>query len=212
MITLSQEQTTIVGLPLSPLCVTACAGSGKTRTAVHKLVQMRRSSADKHGLVALLSFSNVAVDTFRKDYSVLARSQSTVPHSLAVEIDTVDGFITSNILRPHAYRSMGAPRTAFLVQGKEPFLRNFTVYDGRRPHPTAELRVSLENGEFNYEVGPTYASVKVAEREAEKAFERLGKIGAYTHSLGRLWAIRTLRDQPFVLRALARRYPHILVA
>lgn len=111
-------------------------------------VQMRRSSADKHGLVALLSFSNVAVDTFRKDYSVLARSQSTVPHSLAVEIDTVDGFITSNILRPHAYRSMGAPRTAFLVQGKEPFLRNFTVYDGRRPHPTAELRVSLENGEL----------------------------------------------------------------
>lgn len=39
----------------------------------------------------------------------------------------------------------------------------------------------------------------------------MGAVGAYTHSIGRYWALRVLREKPFVLRALARRYPHILV-
>ena len=53
--------------------------------------------------------------------------------------------------------------------------------------------------------------MNIAPAEAEKSINRLGKAGAYTHSSGRYWAIKTLKDQPFVLRALARRYPLILV-
>jgi predicted regulator of Ras-like GTPase activity (Roadblock/LC7/MglB family) len=41
--------------------------------------------------------------------------------------------------------------------------------------------------------------------------KRLGKIGAYTHNLGRYWCYRTLQDQPAILRALARRYAHVLI-
>jgi hypothetical protein len=211
MTVLSPEQQTIVGLPLEPLCVTACAGSGKTRTATHRLWMMRQKLDDKHGIVALLSFSNVAVDTFRRDYYGLGRTRTGSFRSSAVEIDTVDGFLTTNILRPHAHRTMGASRTAFLVRGREPFLKGFTVYDGKRPQPTADLRVSLNGDTFAYEAGPTYARVKIAPADAEKSITKLGKVGAYTHSLGRYWAIRTLKEQPFVLRALSRRYPHILV-
>lgn len=47
--------------------------------------------------------------------------------------------------------------------------------------------------------------------EALRSINRLGATGAYTHSLGRYWAIKALREQPFVLRALARRYPIILI-
>src|SRR6476620_5060740 len=100
MIDLSQEQREIAGLPLGPICVSACAGSGKTKTAVHRLRKMRQLLKDRHGIVALLSFSNVAVDTFKKDYFSLVRSEITFRPS-AVEIDTVDGFLTANILRPH---------------------------------------------------------------------------------------------------------------
>lgn len=53
--------------------------------------------------------------------------------------------------------------------------------------------------------------MKIAPADAEKAITKLGKVGAYTHSSGRYWAIRTLKEQPFVLRAVSRRYPHILV-
>jgi len=211
MTELSPEQQTIVGLPLAPLCVAACAGSGKTRTATHRLWQMRKLLDDKHGIVALLSFTNIAVDTFRKDHYSLVRTEAGAPRSSAVEIDTVDGFLTTNVIRPHAHRTMGSPRTPFLVHGREPFLKGFTVFDGKRPHPTAELRIGLKGAAFAYEAGPSYSPVTIAPTEAEKAVMQLGKVGAYTHSSGRYWAIRTLKEQPFVLRALSRRYPLILI-
>lgn len=71
---LTHEQQTVVDAPMMPLCVIACAGSGKTKTAVHRLVQMRRNLGEARGRVALLSFSNVAVHTFRKAYDELASS------------------------------------------------------------------------------------------------------------------------------------------
>ena len=123
---LSAEQQAIVDAPLVPLAVIACAGSGKTATAVHRLVAMRRLLADDRGRVALLSFSNVAVETFRRGYQVLAQKLPTGAGRSRVDIDTLDGFITSHILRPHAYRTMGAPQAAFLVTGSEPFLDGFT--------------------------------------------------------------------------------------
>ena len=42
MMELSAEQQDVVAAPLAPLCVIACAGSGKTRTAVHRLAELRR--------------------------------------------------------------------------------------------------------------------------------------------------------------------------
>ena len=203
---LSAQQQTIVDLPLEAVCVTACAGSGKTRTATHRLWQMRQLSNDRHGIVALLSFSNVAVDTFRKDYYLLARERGGTSFASAVEIDTVDGFLTANVIRPHAFRSMGTSRTPYLVQGHEPFLKGQSVFDGSRPHPTANLQIGIEGDAFQFRAAFGYSSVTISSPGAIKSINRLGGTGAYTHSLGRYWAIRTLCEQPFVLRALARRY------
>ncbi|WP_316187393.1 MULTISPECIES: ATP-dependent helicase [unclassified Bradyrhizobium] len=211
MTDLSPQQQTIVGLPLSAICVTACAGSGKTRTATHRLWQARQLMSDKHGIAALLSFSNVAVDTFRRDYRLLARERAESSNFSAIEIDTVDGFLTANVIRPHAFRSMRAKRTPYLVQGHEPFLKGQTVYDGSRPHPIANLEVGIDGDHFKFSVRFGYSSVPIHSSDAVKAINRLGATGAYTHCLGRYWAIKTLREQPFVLRALSRRYPTILV-
>ncbi len=199
-----------MGLPLQALSVTACAGSGKTKTAVHRLAHVRQCLIDDHGIVALLSFSNVAVDTFKQDYRVLARSRAISGRSLRVEIDTVDGFITSNVLRPHAHRTMGCSQTPFLVDGSEPFLRGFKVFDGVRNHPAADLKIEIRDGKFAFSVGsphskPVDAAVAIA------ALKKLGKVGAYTHASARYWVLKTLANQPFILRALARRYPQIMV-
>jgi hypothetical protein len=172
---------------------------------------MRQLSNDRHGIVALLSFSNVAVDTFRKEYYLLARERGGSSFASAVEIDTVDGFLTTNIIRPHAFRSMGAMRTPYLVQGHEPFLKGQKVFDGSRPHPTANLDVTIENGSFQFKAISGYASVPISTAEAVKSINNLGRTGAYTHSLGRYWAIKVLTEQPYVLRAMARRYPMILI-
>ncbi|HZG09116.1 MAG TPA: DEAD/DEAH box helicase [Allosphingosinicella sp.] len=207
---LSPEQEAIVALPLEPIAVTACAGSGKTRTAVRRLAAMRQLHANERSLVALLSFSNVAVETFWNEYAAAIRSQGSASRrDRAVEIDTMDGFITTNVLRPHGHRVMGCGCTPFLVDGREPFLKSFTVFDGKRSHPTASLSLSLQGGVFVYTVG---RQAQVIDRwRAEAAVAKLGAVGAYTHSSARYWVWRTLKDQPSLLAVLARRYPHILV-
>ena len=68
------EQEAIIGGDLVPQCVIACPGSGKTVTAVRRLVEVRRRLGDSHGYVALFSYSNVAVDTFKQEFGTLLRT------------------------------------------------------------------------------------------------------------------------------------------
>jgi superfamily I DNA/RNA helicase len=205
---LSKEQRDIVALPLAPLAVTACAGSGKTRTAVHRLLSMRQRY-DGPGLIGLLSFSNVAVDTFKKEYAILLRSMPTMGRSSRVEIDTMDGFITANIMRPHGHRVMQCPRTPFLVEGREGFLNGFTVYDGKISQPTTNIEILVDGAGFRYSIGRAHRDLPA--KWAQPALAKLGAVGAYSHSAGRYWALRVLREKPFVLRAMAQRYAHIMV-
>lgn len=208
---LSLEQRAIVDAPMAPLAVIACAGSGKTGTAVHRVVEMRRRLGDKRGRVALLSFSNVAVEMFRNGYQSLAQVLPAGAGRSRVDIDTLDGFITANVLRPHAYRTMGATQTAFLVVGSEPFLNGFTYWTGQYPLPATKIQVAFHEGApvFYYDVFGNPEPLNQA--AARQLVDRLGRVGAYTHDLGRYWVYRTLQEQPAILRALACRYPHIVV-
>lgn len=173
---------------------------------------MRQLLEDGHGYAALLSFSNVAVETFKREFHLLARERTGSPRATMVDIDTVDGFLTTHVIRPHAHRTMAANCVPFLVDGTEAFLKGFSVFAGGRPHLTAGLECNLVDSVFKFEVpdGP-YSTLEVSKKAAEEAIEKLGKTGAYTHSMGRYWTIRTLKSQPFVLKALVRRYPSILI-
>lgn len=208
---LSAEQQAIINAPLAPLAVIACAGSGKTATAVRRLVEMRRLLADSRARVALLSFSNVAVDTFRQSYQTLAQTLPNGAGRSRVDFETLDGFITSHVLRPHAHRTMGSPRAAFLVTGTEPFLNAFTCRRQTFPLPITDMKVGFDNNGLFFYSDFQGNIERLDQATANLAITRLGRTGAYTHDLGRYWAYRTLNDQPLILRALVRRYPHILV-
>lgn len=219
MMELSAEQLAIINAPLRPMSVVACAGSGKTRTAVRRLAEIRNALGENRGRVALLSFSNVAVETFRQSYRSLAQDLLEAVGRDRVEIDTLDGFITSNVLRPHGYRTMGCARTPFLIFGTEPFLRNqdlrFWVKSSTTevfPVQPIDMRKVVVNfvadaAVFHYQQHNTLLPINNGPTVAS----RLAEIGAYTHNLGRYWCYRTLLNQPSILRALVRRYPHILI-
>ncbi|MHA6895576.1 UvrD-helicase domain-containing protein [Ralstonia pseudosolanacearum] len=208
---LTAEQQGVIDAPMVPLCVIACAGSGKTKTAVHRLVRMRRNLGEARGRVALLSFSNVAVDTFRKAYDELASSLPSCARRSSVDIDTLDGFITTNIIRPHGHRTMQSERAAFLVTGGESFLEGFRFATSSFPQPITALHMAFVNGDevffhvFNEQIE------LVDKSTARNLITKLGRTGAYTHDLGRYWAYRALKERPELLAALARRYPHILI-
>lgn len=210
---LSGEQGDVVAASLGPLSVLACAGSGKTRTAVHRLREVRRRLGHTRGRVALLSFSNVAVDTFRNDFAKLCEAEA-VPIGGGVEIDTIDGFITSNILRPHAYRVMQAPRTAFLVSGSEPFLKGFTLPPspgGGPPVTVDQVHTKVVGARFEFFVDVFGNQRTLDKQKTVSLVARLGKVGAYTHELGRYWCCRALAAERELLRAFSHRYPEILV-
>lgn len=215
----SAEQREIITAPLHPMSVIACAGSGKTFTAVRRLAHIRQCLGDHRGRVALLSFSNIAVETFRREYQALAMGSLKIPSHQRVEIDTLDGFITTNILRPHAHRTMGCTTTPFLLSGSESFLLGkdyrFWVESPRTdnyPVPQGHIhRVVI--GPSGAETGFFYQNSGMLARinNGPKVAAALGKLGAYTHELARYWVDLTLREQPEILRVLARRYPHILI-
>ncbi len=207
----SAEQKLVIDAPLMPLAVTACAGSGKTATAIRRLVAMRRLLGEARGRIALLSFSNVAVETFRQGYQALSQTLPNGAGRNRVDIDTLDGFITTQIMRPHAHRTMGASQTVFLVTGREPFLAGFNCPTETHPIPVSDVKVRFAGGQpfFYYTVHGN--EMRLNQQDASRVVTRLGRVGAYTHDLGRYWCYRVLREQPVILRALARRYPHIMV-
>lgn len=207
----TDEQRAIIYGDLQPQCVIACAGSGKTATAVRRMLEIRKQRASDRGFIALLSYSNVAVDTFRQEYAALASATPGI--STRVLIATVDSFISTNILLPHASRVMGCSRQPFLVHGSEAFLGNFKVFNGNHGVGIEHLRVSLdENFSLSYSETSIEGQVKeVKSADAEKAIHKLGKTGAYTHDLARYWALRTLAQQERLVEILARRYPFLLV-
>ena len=211
---LSDEQKAVINAPLQSMAVRACAGSGKTATAIRRLISIRQQLGDHRGRVVLLSFSNVAVSTFNKGYAELASGLPDDAHRKRIEVDTLDGFFTQHVLRPHAYRTMGANQAAYLVSGSEPFLNGFQYWKdekGQRPIPVKDLQVSFENGDLVFS-SDSYGRVETLDRrKAVEVIGKLGRIGAYTHDLGRYWVCRTLIDQPAILRALATRYPQVLV-
>lgn len=211
MTVLTPEQQDIVDAPMVPLCVIACAGSGKTKTAVHRLVQIRRNLGEARGRVALLSFSNVAVETFSKAYDRLASSLPSSVGRSRVDIDTLDAFITTNIIRPHGHRTMNSTQGAFLVNGGAAFLEGFKFPTSSFPQSINKLQLVLKNGAevFFYIYKDKVELVDTS--LARNLIERLGRTGAYTHDLGRYWVYRILKERPELLKAMARRYPQIVI-
>ncbi len=217
---LSTEQQAVVDAVLGPMSVLACAGSGKTRTAVHRLASIRKRISEHRGYVALLSFSNIAVTTFNSSYAELTKGMSSVAAGHRIRIETFDSFLTTNILRPHACRTMGCPRTPYLITGSEAFLQNKEFKFWAVPPSGDAFPVpsdSIENvvvrfnnqgaASFHYRLNKSLLPIN----NGPTVVARLGAVGAYTHGLGQYWAYRTLVQQPAILRALARRYPHIVV-
>ncbi|EMB9641817.1 UvrD-helicase domain-containing protein [Enterobacter cloacae] len=209
---LSNEQIDIIDAPLGSIAVTACAGSGKTATAIRRLISIRQKMQDSRGRVVLLSFSNIAVNTFNKGYTELASALPDDINRRRVEVDTLDGFFTKHILRPHAYRTMHATQSAYLVSGTEPFLTKFQYWrEGSHPLPLKDIKVGMLNKDFFFVTSKGDKLEQLDKTEILKIINRLGKTGAYTHDLGRYWVYQTLVSQPAILRALAARYPQILV-
>lgn len=210
---LTEEQRAIIEADLVSLAVVACPGSGKTATAVRRLAEVRRRMADSRGCVALLSYSNVAVNTFRDEYRALTGRSGDEDR---VAFHTVDSFIATYLLRPHGARVMNCPRAPFLVLGGEPFLSNYSIGKGKEKFGLDRVLLDGKaDGKTEYHRkfrggGKQALDAETTELVREQAV-KLGKVGGYTYGFGRAWALGLLRREPRLSAAMARRFPQILV-
>lgn len=209
----SAQQEDVITEGLSALSVIACAGSGKTFTAVRRVDSVRSQIEGERCHVALLSFSNVAVDVFGRSYIEEAGVKNRAGRS-RVCIETFDSFITTNILRSHACRTMKCTSMPYLVTGNEDYLSNKNFQFWPKEAPKFPQEINKIEVEYKSGVVDVYARFHKSTIPIENGIatvHRLGQIGAYTHSLGRYWAFEVLRREPNILAALARRYRQIIV-
>lgn len=207
------EQKAIINAELKPLAVVACPGSGKTATAVRRVAEVRRRLEGTRSHIALLSYSNVAVETFRREYRGL---RGVDGDSDRVVIQTVDSFIASFVLRPHGSRIMRCERTPFVVLGGEPFLSNYRFgTDVKNKVDLIDVALSRQGGQTifhrRHRGGGTSPLDEVHTRLARENINKLAKIGGYTYATGRAWARVLLTHEPRLAAALARRFPQILI-
>ncbi len=218
---LSPEQLEIVNADLVPMCVTACAGSGKTKTAVHRVRNIASQLSDQGEKVALLSFSNVAIQTFRQALQELDTA-SKHSYSNRIYIDTFDGFLSSHIVRPHGNRFMNCKEgvTPYLVTNENPFLKNKkfcfhqkkTNGNGSFPIAPTRIRIRHEENELIFEYQDDIGNIHSIPKENGKAITfSLGKSGFFTYSGANLWANIILSKEPYLSKIITRKYPHIIV-
>ena len=209
----TEEQRAIIDADLVSLAVVACPGSGKTTTAVRRLKEIRRRLADSRGYVALLSYSNVAVDTFRDEYTLLTGRSGDEDR---VVFHTMDSFIATYLLRPHGSRHMKCSRTPYVVLGSEPFLDNYSIVLGKDKFGLDSVLLDLGlNGKATYYRKFRGGGKKALDAHTSKLVQtraiELGRVGGYTYGFGRAWALALLRKEPRLAAAVARRFPQILV-
>lgn len=206
------EQKAIIEADSESIAVVSCPGSGKTTTAVRRLAELRSRLATSRGYVALLSYSNVAVNTFRTEYQDLTGRSGDDDR---VVIQTVDSFITTYLLRPHGARIMKCNRAPFLVFGNEPFMANYAVGQGTERIGLEDVLLDRCGGKtvfyHRFKGGVTQRLDDARAAEALDKVKKLAKVGGYTYALGRAWALNILKKEPRLAATFARRFSQILV-
>lgn len=175
------EQKAIIEADSVSVAVVACPGSGKTTTAVRRLAELRSRLGTSRGYVALLSYSNVAVNTFRTEYQNLT---GRLGDDDRVVIQTVDSFITTYLLRPHGARIMKCNRAPFLVFGNEPFMANYAVGKGTERIGLEDVLLDRSGGKtvfyHRFRGGVTQRLDDARMAEALDKVKKLANVGGYT--------------------------------
>lgn len=202
----------------------ACPGSGKTTSIAYKMksiIDELQLTTNGYGGLACLSFTNAACDEYRSKFTDLHKSTVSFPHT----ISTIDSFITQNIVLPFAYL-LGCPAKIRILNDYEelPYVYKKTyIKDGKQKESSvAPLR---KFGDMVHTKQPEFCNIDldgykwknsliVTDNEINYAQAcvswRLEK-GIITSQDALYIAYRILRDNEDIARAIAKRFPYIII-
>ena len=199
--------------------LSAAPGSGKTWTASRRYLWRIANWDHPTGGMALLSFTNVAVNEFSKDIAELGYCDLLYEPNY---IGTIDSFTERFIIAPFGHlitKSSGRPR---LFTGPRPYDRSnkklgVSYYDNKNKVTT---RPSWDIFPFPSEDGNSIGYFLCTDRKRNSElnlvydsnpFYNLWKLGFYTHEQRVFLACCVLATYPNITKCLSKRFPEIII-
>lgn len=210
---LTDEQRMFVMESRADIVLRACPGSGKTHTAVARFLRRIGESQSMLSGIAMLSFTNVAVDEVFQRASQLG-IRIRFPHF----VGTLDAFIQRFVIQAHGHREMACPNKPFLaVEAADSgdLANEFALVqmEGQRVKTKKPIwKVDC----IEVEPEPKFRAGRLSLSDADHSRimtikRRYARTGRYTHSDASMWAYSLLKADKRILDALAARFPEIIV-
>lgn len=202
----------------------ACPGSGKTTSIAFKMksiVDELQRTTNGYGGLACLSFTNAACDEYRSKFNDFHESTLSFPHT----ISTIDSFVTQNIVLPFAYL-LGCPAKIRILNDSEElssvYKQTYIQGGEQKESVIAPLR---KYGRMVHAKKPEYCSIdlegfkwknSLVETDKEKNYVKdclswRFKKGIITSQDALYLAYCILRDNVDIAKALAERFPYIII-
>jgi len=193
----------------------ASPGSGKTWTSCRRFIWRGANWNHKVGGLALLSFTNAAIQEFYEaTIKVGRRNLLSDPNY----VGTFDSFVERFIITPFGHLVNGSSKRPKLFIAPRPGdwgnkkLQAWTEVSGghKRPVPAWEIIPFPDNEGIAFRASNKFGG-KTLEFKWHNPVAEFFKLGLYTHGQRVYLACRILLDHPHIAKCISRRFPEIVV-
>jgi superfamily I DNA/RNA helicase len=210
----SDEQKAAIFADEVEFLLRATPGSGKTWTSCRRFLWRLEQWTDLDGGLALLSFTNTAVNEFERASVSAGRGHST---KNAHFVGTFDSFVEKFIITPFGHLILKKSKRPRLHLGPKPGERNNTklnawvTYANGKSSPVHawDIVPFMDGDEVAFREANT--DVRIDQAQGLRAVEALLETGYYTHDLRNFWACHLLEENPRLAEIVAKRFPELIV-
>lgn len=204
----SDEQREII-LSSGAISVSACPGSGKTWTAARLFVNRVKNKTNRHSGIALLSHTNIAVETFKNR---IMEIDASLDVDRVNYVGTIDSFVEKYLISPFYY--------LFHKQDRRPFFFGFdrgsitlSKYYANTQYPVCvnDIKCFIEGNGLVYKAKSNNSYIDLPSSPVRELFIRtINNSARYTHDM-RWFIVYEIIENADVLRCLANRFSEIII-
>lgn len=211
LIYLTKEQRDAVAHP-GNLLLTACPGSGKTRTLIAKLVAEIEGVRGSPQAICCITYTNTAVQEIEQR----AREQLQPGDEAHFSVSTIHALCLNEIVRPYGWLIPGFTGHQKVLTRDSPDFESICQYAAeqvglyRLSSVDYEAFESLGVDAQGRVIGPATRNVAVS-RAAQHFWNRCAELGYIDFCNIIFWAYQLLRDHPKIAKTLCARFRWFLV-
>jgi DNA helicase II / ATP-dependent DNA helicase PcrA len=194
------------------LLLTACPGSGKTRTLIAKLVDEIEGVRGSPRAVCCITYTNSAVQEIEQR----AKDQLQPGDEQHFTVSTIHGFCLNEIVRPYGWLRPGLSGALRVLTRDNPDFEDICAFAAARVNLLQLSQADYEAFE-GLSVDPQGQIIGIARRNeavlrtAQYYWDRCAALGYVDFGTIIYGAFCLLRDYPQIARTLCARYPWFLV-